>query len=191
VSTAARSPWTRVLSSAIAALVLAVALGGPVAAGSPAHGRITKGDVTAAFQARTTGGYLNGVRGRTIAAPVRGLRDGRISFFSDSVQCSRDWHYLGVTVLGVGGRDASRAYLQATSITFAIDGKPVTPTMRTAIKPFVGTGIRGQLGVSVGALIAPGSIPAGAHSLETRIAVPGSPVETLLVTFTLSPDLCG
>src|SRR5258706_15726843 len=83
----------------LAAAVLLVTAMGPVAAATPAGGRITKGAVTSAFQARTTGGYLNGLKGHTIAAPVRGLQDGRIRFFGDSVLCSADWHYLGVTVL--------------------------------------------------------------------------------------------
>ena len=63
--------------------------------------------------------------------------------------------------------------------------------MRTAIKPFVGTGIHGQFGVSVGALIAPGSLTDGDHSLETRISQPNAAVETQLVTFSLDPDACG
>lgn len=178
-----------VFSSFVAALAVVALLAGPVAAAGPAHAQITKGDVTAAFQARTTGGYLNLLRGRTIAAPVRGFQDGRISFFSDRTYCSADWHYLGVTLLGQGGHQRAAAYLRATAVAFAIDGAPVS-TMRTAIKPFVGTGIRGQFGVSVGALIAPGSIAAGDHSLETTITTPDFGVETLAVTFTLSPDAC-
>jgi hypothetical protein len=191
VSYATRHPGNRVLRSAIAGLVLTLAVWAPASAATPAHGRITKGDVTAAFQARTTGGYLNMLRGRTIAAPVRGLRDGRISSFGNTFHCSRDWHYLGVTLLAPDGREAGRAFLNALSITFAIDGRPVSPTMRTAIKPFVGTGIRGQLGVSVGKLISPGSLPNGEHTLETKIAGPNLATETLLVTFNLSPDFCG
>jgi hypothetical protein len=191
VSYAARYPGRRVLTSAIAGLLFTLAVWTPVAAGTPAHGRITKGDVTAAFQARTTGGYLNLLRGRTISAPVRGLRDGRISSFGDSLHCSSDWHYLGVTLLAADGRESGRAFLSAVSITFSIDGQPITSTMRTAIKPFVGTGIRGQLGVSVGKLIAPDSLVNGEHRLETKIAGPGLAIETLLVTFTLSPNFCG
>ena len=191
MSNASRLPGNRVLKATIAGLLLTLAVWAPAAAATPAHGRITKGDVTAAFQARTTGGYLNLLRGRTIAAPVRGLRDGRISSFGDSLHCSRDWHYLGVTVLAPDGREAGRAFLTAASITFAIDGRPVAPTMRTAIKPFVGTGIRGQIGVSVGKLVAPGSLANGEHTLETKIAGPGLAIDTMLVTFTLSPDFCG
>lgn len=66
----------------------------------------------------------------------------------------------------------------------------VTPTMRTAIKPFVGTGVRGQFGVSVGALVAPGSIVAGDHTLETHISTPDFGLETAAVTFSLTPEAC-
>ena len=188
MSTAAFHATTRLLASAVVAFAVVLTVAGPVAAAG--HARITRGDVTAAFQARTTGGYLNGLRGHTVAAPVRGFLDGRISFFTDRTYCSADWHYLGVTLLGEGGRQAAGAYLGATSVTFAIDGK-LTRTMRTAIKPFVGIGTRGQFGVSVGALIAPHALADGAHSLETHITTPDGGLETLLVTFTLSPDACG
>jgi hypothetical protein len=190
MSTAAFRATTRLLASAVVALAVVLTVAGPVAATSAGHARITRGDVTAAFQARTTGGYLNGLRDHTIAAPVRGFLDGRISFFTDRTYCSADWHYLGVTLLGEGGRQAAGAYLGATSVTFAVDGK-LTRTMHTAIKPFVGTGTRGQFGVSVGALIAPHAYANGAHSLETHITTPGGGLETLFVTFTLSPDACG
>ena len=174
----------------IAAIALLVGSVSSAAAATPAGGRITKGAVTSAFQARTTGGYVNGLEGRTIAAPVRGLHDDRISFFSDSAHCSADWHYLGITVLGAGSRQVAATYLNAVAIAFAIDGTPVTGTMRTAIKPFVGTGIRGQWGVSVGKLIPPGSVAGGDHALETTITTPDGGTETLDVTFTFSPDLC-
>ena len=185
----ARSLLTRAIPLPIG-LALAVALAGPASAAVPAHGRITRGDVTSAFQARTTGGYVNGLAGRTVAAPVRGLHDGRISSFGDTTMCSLDWHYLGVSLLAEGGREAAARYLRQVSITYAIDGDPVTPTMRTAIKPFVGTGIRGQYGVSVGKLVAPGSIAAGDHVLETAITTPDGGTEILEVTFNLSPDAC-
>ena len=175
----------------ITALALALAVAGPVAAGTPAHGRITRGAVTAAFQARTTGGYVNGLAGRTIAAPVRGLHDGRINSFFDTVLCSSDWHYLGVTLLGEGSHEVAAAYLQTVRITYAIDGVPVSDTMRSAIKPFVGTGIRGQYGVSVGKLVAPGSIADGDHTLETVISSTGFVTSSYDVTFTLTPDACG
>ncbi|HXI82235.1 MAG TPA: hypothetical protein VNM34_15615 [Verrucomicrobiae bacterium] len=180
-----------IFSAILTALTILTIVPMSVAAATPAHGRITKGAVTSAFQARTTGGYLNLLRGRTVAAPVRGIQDGRISFFSDRTYCSADWHYLGVTLLGEGGRQAAGTYLAATNVTFAIDGVPVSPTMRTAIKPFVGTGIHGQFGISVGALIPPGSIADGPHSLETQITTPDFGVEVLDVTFTLAPDACG
>lgn len=171
-------------------LVVALAVSLPASAATPAHGRITRGDVTSAFQARTTGGYVNGLAGRTVAAPVRGLHDGRISSFTDTSHCAADWHYLGVTLLAEGGRDAAARYLRQVTVTYAIDGVPVTPTMRTAIKPFVGTGIRGQFGVSVGKLVAPGSVSAGDHVLETAITTPDGGSEILDITFNLSPDAC-
>jgi hypothetical protein len=190
MTTATLQAKTRILASAMVALAVVLTFAVPASAASSGHARITRGDVTAAFQARTTGGYLNGLHGHTVAAPVRGFLDGRISFFTDRTYCSADWHYLGVTLLGEGGRRTAGTYLKATSVTFAVDGKAVT-TMRTAIKPFVGTGVHGQFGVSVGALIAPGTLATGAHSLETGITTPDGGLETLVVTFTLSPTACG
>jgi hypothetical protein len=175
----------------IAALGLALVVAGPVGAAAPGQGRITRGAVTAAFQARTTGGYVNGLAGRTMAAPVRGLHDGRISSFFDTVLCSSDWHYLGVTILSEGSRQVAGNFLQTVRITYAIDGVPITGTMRSAIKPFVGTGIRGQYGVSVGKLVAPGTIADGGHVLETVISSAGAPDQIDDVTFTLTPDACG
>lgn len=181
----------RALASAATGLILALAIiAGPAAAGTPAHGRITHGDVSAAFQARTTGGYVNMLRSHTVAAPIRGLRDGRISFFADTIHCSADWQYVAVTLLAEGGYRTASVYLKATSVRFVIDGTPVASTMRTALKPFVGTGIHGQWGVSVGKLIAPGSIHDGEHTLETRITTPDFGTEILTATFVLTPDAC-
>jgi hypothetical protein len=175
----------------IVALVLAVAMAGTAAAATPAQGRVTRGEVAAAFQARTTGGMLNLLRGRVIAAPVRGLQHGRISFFGDATYCAADWHYLGVTLLGAGGHAAATSYLRATSVAFWIDGSPVSGTMQTAIKPFVGTGTAGQWGISRGKLLAPGALAPGAHTLHTRIVTPDFGTEDLQVIFTLDPDACG
>ena len=180
----------RPLIAAGAALLLTLSIAGVSSAAQPVHRPITRGDVMSAFQARTTGGYLNGIKGHTLAAPVRGLVDGRISFFADRTYCSTDWHYLGVTFLADTTFADPRATLNATVITFAIDGQPVTHTMRTAIKPFVGTGVHGQLGISVGKLIPPGSLADGDHTLETLLSFPGSPVETISATFTLDPGAC-
>jgi hypothetical protein len=152
---------------------------------------VTRGEVVAAFQARTTGGMLNLLRGRVVAAPVRGFQHGRISSFSDGTDCPSDWHYLGVTLLGSGGHRAAAAYLRQTSVTFWIDGVLVSGTMRTAIKPFVGTGIAGQWGISTGKLLAPGSLADGPHALHTRIVTPDAGTEDLDVTFTLDPAACG
>jgi hypothetical protein len=184
-------PSRRAILSSFAALALIVVVAAPAAAATPIHTRITKGDVTAAFQARTTGGYLNAVRGHLTPAPVRGLQHGRINPFVDSVNCSTDWHYLGVTLLGEGGHQAAAAFLATVAISFKVDGTPLAGTTRLPIKPFVGTGIRGQFGVSVGKLIAPGSMALGDHTLETLISVPGFDVQDDLVTFTLTPDACG
>ena len=183
-------PSIRPIIAAGAALVLTLSIAGATSAAQPVHRPITRGDVTAAFQARTTGGYLNGLKGHTVAAPVRGLNDGRINFFRDGTYCASDWHYLGITFLADTTFADPRATLDASSVGFLIDGQPVTHTMRTAIKPFVGTGIRGQIGVSVGKLIPPGSLADGAHTLESITSFPGQPVLTLDVTFTLDPAAC-
>ncbi len=187
----ARSRSTiRRLASTILAGAVVLGLAGQVAAAAPAQGRISRGAVTAAFQARTTGGYVNGLKGTMFAAPVRGLNDGRISSFFDSFLCASDWHYLGVTLLGEGSHTTAAASLRSVSITFAIDGVAVGGTQRLPIKPFVGTGIRDQWGVSVGKLLGPGSITAGEHVLHTEIASPGYTAGEYDVTFILSPDVC-
>lgn len=190
MSSAMFRPSKRAIVSSLGALALIIVVAAPVAAATPAGGRITKGDVTAAFQARTNGGYINLVHGHLTPAPVRGLEHGRINPFVDSSNCSTDWHYFGVTLLGEGGHQAAAAFLATVGISFKVDGTSLVGTTRLPIKPFVGTGIRGQFGVSVGKLIAPGSMALGDHTLETVIAVPGFDVQDYLVTFTLAPDAC-
>ena len=168
---------------------LLLATGSTAVTASPAHARVTKGEVTAAFQARTTGGYLNLLRGRTVAAPVRGLQHGRISSFADGSSCDADWHYLAVTLLGQGGHAPAVAYLRQSDVEFAIDGVAVSPLLRTAIKPFVGPNTAGQWGVSFGRYLRPGALPDGMHTLDTTIDTPDG-IETLSVTFELTPDAC-
>ena len=159
-----------------AALALAVGVLGltalPAAAAAAPDHPITRGEVTAAFQARTTGGYVNLLAGRTVAAPVRGLHDGRISPFADGASyCSADWHYLGVTFLGAGGYRAASTYLRQTAVQFVLDGQLVPTPMHTAVKPFV-DGVRGDFGISTGALVPPGSLATGWHTLETDFSDP-------------------
>lgn len=178
----------RLATGALAFVVFAAAAA-PAAAGAPSHGRITRGDVIAAFQARTTGGYQNILNGRFVGAPVRGFQDGRISFFAENTYCPADWHYLGVTLLGEGGRTAAAVYLADTSVTFTIDDSLVFPTVRTALKPFVGTGIRGQFGYSTGAFFAPESLALGQHTLQTDI-FSSSGDDQINVTFWMDPAAC-
>jgi hypothetical protein len=184
-------PTIRRLGAILVGVALGLALALSTVAGSSQRHGVTRGDVEAAFQARTTGGYLNMLRGHTVAAPVRGLLDGRINFFADGIYCDTDWHYLAVTLLGQTGHAAATAYLRQTAVSFAIDGTAVIPLMQTAIKPFVGTGIKGQWGISRGALLAPGAIVDGDHTLETTISTPDGGTETLTVTFSLLPEACG
>ena len=68
----------------------------------------------------------------------------RRSPFLDTVNCSTDWRCIAVTLLGVGGHQFAAAYLTGVSITFEVDGTPVTGPTFPPIKPFVLTGIRGQ-----------------------------------------------
>jgi hypothetical protein len=154
-----------------------------------AHSRVTRGDVTAAFQARTTGGMMNLLGGRTVAAPVRGFQHGRISSFADGTYCDADWHYLAVTLLGQGGRGPAAAFLRTSDVAFEIDGTTVSPLLRTAIKPFVGPDTAGQWGISIGRYLRPGAIADGQHTLATTIDTPNG-VESLTVSFELTPDAC-
>ena len=182
-----RRPATRLLAG-LAAGLLALAIAGPAVAAGP-RPQVTKGEVIAAFQARTTGGFVNGLAGRTVSAPARGLRDGRISSFrSDVSYCSSDWHYLGVTYLGSGGRAAATAFLRQTGAQFEIDGTPVAVTMRTAIKRFV-DGVRGDFGISYGTLVPPGSLTPGWHTLTTDFIAPGGNSQ-LVVAFEIVASPC-
>ena len=180
----------RLATPSILALMLAATLAMTASAATAAQGRVTRGQVVAAFQARTTGGFLNLNRGHTVAAPVRGFQHGHISFFSDGTYCAADWHYLGVTLLGPGGHAAATAYLRATSVAFWIDGTRVTKTMQTAIKPFVGPGTAGDWGISRGSLVSPGALTTGPHTLLTRIVTPDGGTEDLEVIFTLDASAC-
>jgi hypothetical protein len=181
-----------IISSLILATLLASAVAGSAAAAAAtsAGGRITRGDVTSAFQARTTGGFRNLNKGTVVAAPVRGLLDGRINFFSGGTYCSADWHYLGVTVLADGTHQVAAATLATDSMSFDLDGAPVTGLMRTAVKPFVGPGTAGQLGVSVGKLLPPGSLSTGWHHLTTFIVEPLAGSQQLDADFLLTADAC-
>jgi hypothetical protein len=175
------------LIAALAAMIFAAA---PAAASgaTPAHGRITRGDVIAAFQARTTGAYVQLRAGRVIAAPIRGLHEGRIDPFRTATYCNADWHYLGVSYLGSGGYGAASALLHTFGAEFLIDGASVPVTLRTPVKRFV-DGIPGDFGISYGALIAPGSLSPGWHTLTTRF-VAGLDSSELTVGFEILDTPC-
>jgi hypothetical protein len=72
---------------------------------------------------------------------------------------------------------------------FAIDGAPVSSTIRSAVKPFVGTRTHGQFGYSTGAFYAPGSLALGEHTLQTDIFSSFGD-DQINVTFWMDPAAC-
>jgi hypothetical protein len=165
--THARKAIARLGAVAVGVALIAVIGAAPVAASASATHHVTRGEVMAAFEARTTGGYLNLVRGHLQPAPVRGLQRGRINPFFGGIYCAADWHYLGISLMAPGGHADALAFFRQTSWSMAIDGNPVSPLMVTPVKPFVGPTVRGSWGQSAGALVPPHSLALGDHWLST------------------------
>jgi hypothetical protein len=174
-----------------ARVVAAVFLGAALVAGAvgiaAAGSRVTRGDVMAAAQARTTGyGVLN-AHGVTVAAPVTGMSQGRISPFTTPgrVYCEDDWHVLLVSYGGEPTHREAVTFIRRFDATFALDGKPMA-TARTAVKRFLPQSGTPFFGVTIYRLMSPGSIAVGDHVLVTTFIEAGNPYETLTVPFSVA-----
>jgi hypothetical protein len=147
--------------------------------------RVTRGDVMAATQARTTGAAILARHGVSVGAPAVGMLQGRIDPFpraSTRTYCAGDWHVLLVSFSGMGSHRTAAADLARFDASFELDGQLV-PSQRTAVKRFLPQTGTPTFGVSVYHLLAPGSIGVGSHTLVTTFTEAGAAYDTLTLDF--------
>jgi hypothetical protein len=180
---------TAAAATALASCLATVVLAGTAAAAAP--GRITKGDVRALFEARTTANQLHLANGLLTSAPTTAFERGRINPFGTGQElCDRDWLIL-LASFGIGHTPGSMAAVRATTtIAFSVDGSSVS-TVATATKRFLtGDPKTAFFGWSVAHFYAPGSLEDGVHLLETTITSTDG-VEVIDTSFTIDGAACG
>jgi hypothetical protein len=96
------------------------------------------------------------------------------------------WHVIAVGVFGPvdGPRPQVRQQLSGLTIRYILDGVELE-TVRTPIKEFA-AGLDGlpAIQLTVGALLPPGSLTVGTHTLLTIFSEPGFPDEQVQVEVT-------
>jgi hypothetical protein len=173
---------TVVLLSALALTILARAHT-PTAHAAPA--RVTQGDVEAIFHAGFTGG--NGIllhSHQVLGAPVADFPSAVLAFFNPTQEfCVDDWHILRIGVSNSVDNDVfftkeqAIADLQSTTITFTLDGTPLstdqTPITQLSVADQKLFGLPGPtFGFQAASFFAPGAISVGMHVVETTITDP-------------------
>jgi hypothetical protein len=178
----------RVLTSAALAAALSIVLVGGASAAAP--GRVTSGDVRALFETRTTANQVQLAKNLSVSAARTAFIRGRINpFASNQAFCDRDWLILLVSFGGDQTHRSTQAIRAGTSVSFLVDGTPVS-TMSTATKRFLtGDPKTAFFGWSVGHFYAPGSLADGTHALETTLTFPTG-TEVIDTTFDVGAAAC-
>ena len=182
----ARRP--RRLIGAVSALVLAAVL--PLVAMPPAHAYepVTQGDVRAQFEAVENGGgvILSNMGPETTIPPgspllhsIRPIKE----FFDGRHYCTLDWHlitiatFLSAEELNLSTNNEVMSFLEATTVTFSLDGVPTpaaeTTSVKTANSEFTGAVPPGEyFWRAWGNFYAPGVLAVGSHTLTGSITYP-------------------
>ncbi len=181
-------------------IVIGVALAVPVlsAPAGAAPDRITRGEAVAHLNAFTTGGRAI-LAGNTTPAVVNagpaslfgaGIRPFPSSPWDGSSVCADDWHVFVLAVFDGGGKSFKRSdavtSLAGVEIDWILDGNSIPDTDRTPIKRFNDSsefGFERAFGFQDGALIAPGDLSVGGHTLVADITDPVFGDATIGITF--------
>ncbi len=183
---------SRTLRSGALAVALAAIMCGTVLGTAPSPG-ITRGEVEAIFQARTTANQIQAAHLKTASAVRQGFLRGRISpFFNSHPFCSSDWLILLVSEGATTTYRDSVAYRARLGVGFTLDGQAVT-TRQTALKRFLTVPPAGDFwGWTVAHIYAPGTLTDGDHALVTTTTFDGTVIEVFPTTFTVGsgPTFC-
>jgi hypothetical protein len=165
-----------VFKVAVVAGVLGIAVAMNSAPAQAAPGRTGRGDAEAVLHASGTGGAA--IRNhRTVSGGSPADIDGRVSIrVLPSVDgrhfCQDDWHVILVSEISGGDKSFTmqdaKAESNAVRLEFFLDGSPLA-TERTSIKRFLNPGFFGLEEAYLfqqGAIMAPGDLTVGAHSVR-------------------------
>lgn len=187
----------------VGAVMAVPALAGPVDA---APDRITRGEAMAHFNAFTTGGRAilagNGTPAVVNAGPASlfdaGIRPFPSSPWDGASICVDDWHVVLLAVFDGGDKKFKRSdavdSLSGVEIDWILDGDSLADTMRTPIKRFNDPGefaFERAFGFQDGALLAPGDLAVGGHTLVADIIDPVFGDATIGITFDVDPSGAG
>lgn len=177
----ANRPIGVLLKASVAAglAVVAAAMSAPAQA---APGRAGRGDAEAVLHASGTGGAA--IRNhRTVGDGSPADLDGRVSIrVLPSVDgrhfCQDDWHVILVSEISGGDKSftmqQAKAESSAVRLEFFLDGSPLA-TERTSVKRFLNPGqfeLDEAYLFQQGAIMAPGELTVGAHSLRVVVTDP-------------------
>lgn len=158
--------------------------------------RITQGDVESVLNAFTTGGrtilsHRSDHAGFAAAPADFHGSNGAIRPFSawDGLHvCVNDWHVLLISEFDGGKKSYTlqdaKNYLSQVDALFRLDGQPISTT-RTSIKRFLNPAPPWEeaYGFQQGAIMAPGALAVGTHSLQVHVVDPVYGDAQLNITF--------
>ena len=169
----------RILRHAVLSILIVSSL---VAIGKDAAGntdRITRGEAQAAFEAFWTAGFTIENKAPVTPPAFADVHYIMLNINHEDVHyCTLDWFAYGIGWGWVGTNQEAAADRDAVQVNFQIDGLTVDYGI-TAAKRVIAFG--DVWGWSYGALVPPGSLSIGAHTLTTTVVDPLQPGDSLAV----------
>jgi len=169
---------------------LLVVTAGRTSAYADAPAGPSEGDARAVLQAGLTSGIVildhSGNAQASPAGIAVSTTGARITPLRSAEYCVEGWHVISVGAIGPADAPRRQLYQQLSSLTirYLLDGVELK-TVRTPIKEFA-AGLDGlpAIQLTVGALLPPGSLTVGTHTLLTVFSGGGDPDEQVQVEVT-------
>jgi hypothetical protein len=179
----------RILRHALLSLLVVIGL---VTIAPPAAGdtdRISRGEAQAALDAFWTAGFTIANRTQTPPPAFQDVHYILLNVTHEDVHyCTLDWFAYGIGWAWAGSYQEAAADRAAVQVSHEIDGRTVDYKV-TAAKRVIAFGE--VWGWVYGALVPPGSLPIGAHTLTTTVIDPLSPGDSFTATVTFYIDAQG
>jgi hypothetical protein len=151
--------------------------------------RITRGEAQAAFEAFWTAGFTIADKAPSTPPAFADVHYILLNITHEDVHyCTLDWFAYGIGLFWVGSYQEAAADRDAVQVNFEIDGLTVDYGITAAKRVITFGEVWGWV---YGALVPPGSLSIGEHTLTTTVVDPLVPADSFTGTVTFFIDADG
>jgi hypothetical protein len=180
----------RILRHAVLSILIVSGLLASAPGAAASTHRITRGEAQAAFEAFWTAGFTidNKAPSTTPAFADVHYILFNITHEDSPHYCTLDWFAYGIGWAWVGSQQEAAADRDAVQVSHEIDGRLVDYKVTAAKRVITFGDVWGWI---YGALVPPGSLPIGEHTLTTTVVDPLVPADSFTGTVTFFIDADG